>query len=137
MSGWVIHSRMRNTHYRLSIIYAKLEDSGTFNCSTPRGQHNNLAVIVTTLSCPIINTSDTLKANTTSNRIGTVVSFSCPTGFVLEGEKTCECRDDGKKIINDYGGINEFYTVKDPGVLLPLQAAVRCNAHLLRSSPPT
>jgi hypothetical protein len=93
----VIHSRKRNSHYRLSIIYAKLEDSGTFNCSTSHGQHNSLAVIVTTLSCPNLLTSDTLRVNTTSTDIGTIVSFSCPTGFVLIGEATQECRDDGKE----------------------------------------
>ena len=100
LSGWVIHSRMRNSHYRLSIIYAKLEDSGTFNCTTVHGQHNSLAVIVTTLSCPEVQTSDTLKANTSRTHIGTVVEFSCPTGFLLVGEKTQECRDDGNKKIN-------------------------------------
>ena len=33
-------------------------------------------------------------------RFGTVVEFSCPTGFLLVGEKTQECRDDGNKKIN-------------------------------------
>jgi hypothetical protein len=92
----VIHSSKRNTHYRLSIIYAKLEDSGTFNCSTPHGRHNSLAVIVTTLSCPHVHASDTLRANTSNTDIGTVVAYSCPTGFVLRGEPYIECRDDGK-----------------------------------------
>jgi hypothetical protein len=86
---------MRNSHFRLSIIYAKLEDSGTYTCSTPHGQHNSLAVIVTTLSCPIIHTSHTLRGNTTDIFIGTVVAFSFPTGFVLLWEDTLKCRDDG------------------------------------------
>ena len=100
MPGWVIHSRMKNSHYRLSIIYAKLEDSGSFNCTTVHGQHNSLAVIVTTLSCPEVQTSDTLRANTSRTHIGTVVEFSCPTGFLLVGEKAQECRDDGNKKID-------------------------------------
>ena len=87
---------MRNSHYRLSIIYAKLEDSGTFNCSSLNGQQNSLAVTVTTLSCPVIHSSDTLTVNTSSTDVGTVVAFSCPTGFILVGEETQECRDDGK-----------------------------------------
>jgi len=94
-TGWVIHSSKRDSHYRLSIIYAKLEDSGYFNCSTPRGQQNSLVISVTTLSCPHIETSDILKVNTSATNIGTTVSFSCPTGFVLIGSDTQECRDDG------------------------------------------
>ena len=135
MSGWVIHPRMRNSHYRLSIIYAKLEDSGTYTCSTPHGQHNSLAVIVTTLSCPIIHTSDTLRGNTTDIFIGTVVAFSCPTGFVLLGEDTLECRDDGKdideKVNTLHADLNQV-----PGVPLSPQAATQHNAHLLRSPHP-
>ena len=88
----------RNTHYRLSIFYAKLEDSGTFNCSTPHGQHNSLAVTVTKLSCSKVQTSDTLRANTRKKDIGRVVTFSCPTGLELRGEPSTECRDDGKNM---------------------------------------
>jgi hypothetical protein len=136
MSGWVIHPRMRNSHYRLSIIYAKLEDSGTYTCSTPHGQHNSLAVIVTTLSCPIIHTSDTLRGNTTDIYIGTVVAFSCPTGFILLGEDTLECRDDGKdmylKLNTEHDDPNQV-----PGARRSLQAATQHNAHLLRSPHPT
>ena len=132
MSGWVIHPWMRNSHYRLSIIYAKLEDSGTYTCSTPHGQHNSLAVIVTTLSCPIIHTSDTLRGNTTDVFIGTVVAFSCPTGFVLLGENTLECRDDGKdidKTVNNlHADLNQV-----PGAHIFPQAATEHNAHLSRS----
>ena len=32
VAGWVVYSSLRNSHYRLSIIYAKLEDSDTYTC---------------------------------------------------------------------------------------------------------
>ena len=32
VAGWVVYSNLRNSHYRLSIIYAKLEDSDTYTC---------------------------------------------------------------------------------------------------------
>ena len=67
---------MKNSHYRLSIIYTKLVDSGTFTCITPHGQHNSLAVIVTTLSCPIIHTSDTLRGNTKDIFIGKKTTYN-------------------------------------------------------------
>ena len=67
------------------------------------GQHNSLAVVVTTLSCPIIHSSDTLKTNTSKTDIGTAVEFSCPTGFLLMGERTQVCRDDGKQM-NEQAG---------------------------------
>ena len=32
VAGWVVYSSLRNSHYRLSIIYSKLEDSDTYTC---------------------------------------------------------------------------------------------------------
>ena len=136
LAGWVIHSSKRNYHYRLSIIYAKLEDSGTFNCSTTHGQHNSLAITVTRLSCPHIHTSDTLRVNTSNTNIGTIVSFSCPTGFVLLGDATRECRDDGKdtpeKVETDHTNTNQA-----PGAPPSLPAAGRYSVHPWRSPRPT
>ena len=50
-AGWVVYSSQRNSHYRLSIIYAKLEDSDTFTCVSQHGLASSLSVTVTSLTC--------------------------------------------------------------------------------------
>ena len=56
-AGWVVYSSQRNSHYRLSIIYAKLEDSDTFTCVSQHGLASSLSVTVTSLSCPPLVTN--------------------------------------------------------------------------------
>jgi hypothetical protein len=45
-----------------------------------------------------MSTGDTLRENTSIANIGTIVAFSCPTGFALRGEPYIECRDDVKNM---------------------------------------
>lgn len=44
--GWAIAARERDWKYRLSIYYAKIQDSGIYTCSTPRGLSNSIRVHV-------------------------------------------------------------------------------------------
>lgn len=44
--GWAIAASERDWKYRLSIYYAKIQDSGTYTCSTPRGLANSIRVHV-------------------------------------------------------------------------------------------
>lgn len=46
LSGWAVASDERNWKYRLSIYYAKPQDSGTFTCATPRGITNSITLQV-------------------------------------------------------------------------------------------
>ena len=51
VAGWVVYSNLRNSHYRLSIIYAKLEDSDTYTCVSQVEIVCNITVdIVSTIS---------------------------------------------------------------------------------------
>ena len=68
-AGWVIHSSQRNSHYRLSIIYSREEDSDTFTCTGAGGGSNSLEVVVTHLACPAL-TAQHVRTNTTSRAIG-------------------------------------------------------------------
>lgn len=45
-AGWAIASEERDWKYRLSIYYAKPQDSGTFTCATPKGITNSLTLHV-------------------------------------------------------------------------------------------
>lgn len=44
--GWAMAPEERDWKYRLSIYYAKRQDSGTFTCATPRGITNSITVYV-------------------------------------------------------------------------------------------
>lgn len=49
--GWAIAARERDFKYRLSIYYAKPQDSGVYTCSTPKGFNNSIKVhVVGTIS---------------------------------------------------------------------------------------
>lgn len=45
-TGWAMAPEERDWKYRLSIYYAKRQDSGTFTCATPRGITNSITVYV-------------------------------------------------------------------------------------------
>ena len=80
-----MYSSLRNSHYRLSIIYAKLEDSDTFTCVSQHGLTSSLSVTVTSLACPDLVTN--ARTNSSIGHIGSVVNLDCPTGSVLTGVK--------------------------------------------------
>ena len=90
--GWVVYTSQRNTHYRLSIIYAKLEDSDTFTCISQQGLTSSVRVQVTSAQCPELVTN--ARTNTSSTHIGSRVHLDCPTGSSLSGDNIVQCRDD-------------------------------------------
>ena len=97
-TGWVVSSALRNTHYRLSIIYAAVEDSGEYRCESRLGLVNSLRLVVTNLQCPPLLRShhqEEARLSSTHNHIGAVVSVSCPTGWRVAGSSRLHCRDDG------------------------------------------
>lgn len=94
-TGWVIQQQKRNWHYRLSVIYAKVEDSGHYNCSSQRGLKNSLNLVVTELSCPPLVASKEVRVSSPCSHLGCSLAFSCPTGSNLNGANTADCRDDG------------------------------------------
>ena len=91
-AGWVVYPSQRNTHYRLSIIYAKLEDSDVFRCVTQHGLTSSVSISVTSAMCPELVTN--ARLNTTDTHIGAGVHLDCPTGSTLTGDHDLVCRDD-------------------------------------------
>lgn len=94
--GWVVSPGLRDSHYRLSIIYASVEDSGEYRCETPLGLVNSVRVVVTSLECPPLTRTDhPARLNSSETHVGAVVEVSCPTGSLVSGETVLHCRDDG------------------------------------------
>ena len=92
----MVRSGQRNTHYRLSIIYAGLEDSGEYRCQTEQGLANSVEVVVTSLQCPRLAPTHSVRLNSSLSHVGAVVSVSCPTGWEVAATPVLHCRDDGE-----------------------------------------
>ncbi|XP_022242842.1 locomotion-related protein Hikaru genki-like [Limulus polyphemus] len=90
--GWSLSTDERSWKYRLSIYYAKEEDSGFYSCTTPRGENNKIYVIVKVVQCPLLTPdSPHLKLSTHNRTYGDRVNFSCPTSYRLVGAASLHC----------------------------------------------
>ncbi|XP_023327213.1 locomotion-related protein Hikaru genki [Eurytemora carolleeae] len=94
-TGWLASAEYRNWKFRISIVYAKEQDSGTFNCTTPRGLQNSIRVVVTSQLCPVLAQQEYHRLSSLDRYIGVIVNVNCPTGFHTLGSPTLTCRDDG------------------------------------------
>ncbi|XP_076764258.1 locomotion-related protein hikaru genki isoform X1 [Xylocopa sonorina] len=97
LTGWAIAARERDWKYRLSIYYAKTQDSGVYTCSTPRGLSNSIQVHVVDVQCPVLSLPDPpLISKIEGARMGHGAVFECPVGFRLEGAAGITCQYNGK-----------------------------------------
>ena len=121
-AGWAIAARERDWKYRLSIYYAKAQDSGVYTCSTPRGLSNSIRVhvvgklcgprmllvpsrvkvklkesLVVDVQCPVLSPPEPpLTSKIEGARMGHGAIFDCPVGYRLEGAAAITCRYNGK-----------------------------------------
>lgn len=97
LTGWAIAARERDWKYRLSIYYAKAQDSGVYTCSTPRGLSNSIRVHVVDVQCPVLNVPEPpLLGKIEGARMGHGAVFECPVGYKLEGAAGITCQYNGK-----------------------------------------
>ncbi|XP_061926899.1 locomotion-related protein Hikaru genki isoform X3 [Apis cerana] len=96
LTGWAIAARERDWKYRLSIYYAKAQDSGVYTCSTPRGLSNSIRVHVVDVQCPVLNLPEPLIGKIEGARMGHGAAFECPAGFKLKGAAGITCQYNGK-----------------------------------------
>jgi len=94
-TGWLASETERNWKFRISIVYSKEQDSGSFNCTTPRGIQNSVVVRVTSQTCPQLNTKDYHRLSSGHQHIGSNITVYCPNGFHTLGSSNLLCRDDG------------------------------------------
>ncbi|XP_023016189.2 locomotion-related protein hikaru genki [Leptinotarsa decemlineata] len=97
LTGWAIAAEERDTKYRLSIYYAKSQDSGTFTCATPRGITNSITLHVAAIHCEPVSVSGMhISVSVGGTRLGNTAKFQCPVGFKISGEPTLTCQASGK-----------------------------------------
>ncbi|XP_043287021.1 locomotion-related protein Hikaru genki isoform X2 [Venturia canescens] len=97
LTGWAIAATERDWKYRLSIYYAKIQDSGIYTCSTPRGLANSIRVHVVDVHCPTIRPGVApLIARIEGTRMGQNADFECSAGYRLEGLRSITCQYNGK-----------------------------------------
>ncbi|XP_048505361.1 locomotion-related protein Hikaru genki isoform X2 [Athalia rosae] len=95
-TGWAIAAAERDWKYRLSIYYAKTQDSGVYTCSTPRGLTNSIRVHVVDVHCPTIGQpAAPLSGKIEGARMGQSAMFKCPKGYRLEGAPNITCQYNG------------------------------------------
>ncbi|XP_024947533.1 locomotion-related protein Hikaru genki isoform X4 [Cephus cinctus] len=96
-TGWAIAASERDWKYRLSIYYAKAQDSGIYTCSTPRGLTNSIRVRVLDVHCPSLPTlTPPLIGKIEGARMGQSATFECPEGHRLEGVSSMTCQYNGQ-----------------------------------------
>lgn len=97
LTGWAIAAREREWKYRLSIYYAKSQDSGIYTCTTPRGFTNSICVRIVDVQCPALGTlPPPLIGKIEGARMGHAAIFECPNGYRLEGATGITCQYNGK-----------------------------------------
>ncbi|XP_024947531.1 locomotion-related protein Hikaru genki isoform X2 [Cephus cinctus] len=97
LTGWAIAASERDWKYRLSIYYAKAQDSGIYTCSTPRGLTNSIRVRVLDVHCPSLPTlTPPLIGKIEGARMGQSATFECPEGHRLEGVSSMTCQYNGQ-----------------------------------------
>lgn len=97
LTGWAIAARERDFKYRLSIYYAKPQDSGVYTCSTPKGFSNSIKVHVVDVQCSVLSVPEApLNGYIEGSRMGHSARFECPVGYRLEGASGITCQYNGK-----------------------------------------
>ncbi|XP_014226415.1 locomotion-related protein Hikaru genki [Trichogramma pretiosum] len=97
LTGWAIAASERDWKYRLSIYYAKAQDSGIYTCTTPKGLTNYLRVRVVDVHCKMLKTPEPpLIAKVVGPRLGEGATFECPHGYRLLGPSSITCQYNGK-----------------------------------------
>lgn len=94
--GWTEDEiRDRNLEYRLSILHAQKDDSGTFTCITPTRHQHSVEIIVHPVHCPAVPERKGLAVSTKNTKMGTKAQFSCLNGNSLIGTPELTCLPSG------------------------------------------
>lgn len=97
LTGWAIAARERDWKYRLSIYYAKPQDSGVYTCTTPKGLTNSIRVRVIDVQCSVLTAPEPpLLSRIEGSRMGHSALFECPAGYRLDGASGITCQYNGK-----------------------------------------
>lgn len=81
--------------YRLSILHASQDDSGEFTCTTPTRHTHSVTIEVKAVNCPKLPDKRGLVYSSTSTKMNSRVSMSCPGGNSLIGASEIVCLASG------------------------------------------
>lgn len=94
--GWVTdEGRDAQLEYRLSILSAVEEDSGTYSCQTPARHEHSVEVIVKAINCPEIPQRRGLTVSSSATQLSARVTLSCANGNALIGSSELICLPSG------------------------------------------
>uniref|UniRef100_A0A182QAR0 Sushi domain-containing protein n=1 Tax=Anopheles farauti TaxID=69004 RepID=A0A182QAR0_9DIPT len=94
--GWSSdEGRDPQLEFRISIMHAVKDDSGSFTCVTPARHTHTVEVIVKAVHCNEIQVRRGLSASTAETMMGTRVLFSCTNGNALIGTPEISCLPSG------------------------------------------
>ncbi|KAK9874005.1 hypothetical protein WA026_002356 [Henosepilachna vigintioctopunctata] len=94
--GWSTDpGRDSQLEYRLSILHASKDDSGTYTCVTPARYSHSIEVDVKAVHCPVVPQRRGLTVNTQSTKMNTQLKFSCINGNSLIGAPDVTCLPSG------------------------------------------
>ncbi|XP_044746690.1 complement factor H isoform X3 [Coccinella septempunctata] len=94
--GWTTDpGRDSSLEYRLSIIHATKDDSGTYTCVTPARYSHSIEVDVRAVHCPVVPQRRGLTVNNQSTKMNTHLKFSCSNGNSLIGAPEVICLPSG------------------------------------------
>ncbi|XP_035774232.1 sushi, von Willebrand factor type A, EGF and pentraxin domain-containing protein 1-like [Anopheles albimanus] len=94
--GWSSdEGRDPQLEFRISIMHAVKDDSGSFTCVTPARHTHTVEVVVKAVHCNEIQVRRGLSASTTETMMGTRVLFSCTNGNALIGTPEITCLPSG------------------------------------------
>lgn len=93
--GWSTDpGRDSGLEYRLSIIHATKDDSGTFSCVTPARQLHSVEVEVKAIHCPLLTFGKGIITNTKNTKMNTKLELKCNGGELI-GAKEIVCLPSG------------------------------------------
>ncbi|XP_073987217.1 hig-anchoring scaffold protein isoform X2 [Rhodnius prolixus] len=81
--------------YRLSILHASKDDSGTFTCITPTRHTHSVEIIVKAVHCQPLPARRGLAMSTQETKMNTKVVMSCTNGNSLIGAHELTCLPSG------------------------------------------
>uniref|UniRef100_A0A182JZ61 Sushi, von Willebrand factor type A, EGF and pentraxin domain-containing protein 1 n=1 Tax=Anopheles christyi TaxID=43041 RepID=A0A182JZ61_9DIPT len=94
--GWSSdEGRDPQLEFRISIMHAVKDDSGSFTCVTPARHTHTVEVVVKAVHCNEIQVRRGLSASTGETMMGTRVLFSCTNGNALIGTPEITCLPSG------------------------------------------
>uniref|UniRef100_A0A8W7PH35 Uncharacterized protein n=1 Tax=Anopheles coluzzii TaxID=1518534 RepID=A0A8W7PH35_ANOCL len=94
--GWSSdEGRDPQLEFRISIMHAVKDDSGSFTCVTPARHTHTVEVVVKAVHCNEIQVRRGLSASTGETMMGTRVLFSCTNGNALIGTPEISCLPSG------------------------------------------